>query len=74
MKPLLPHEMPQIGCPKCGSFRDWVDCYNCPDGFIDLYDLDPSYYRPDEREPCKICNGEGGFLVCRECAMKVVTP
>lgn len=71
MNPLLPDEMPQIGCPKCGNFRDWVDCEHCEDGIINLHDIDPIYYNcVDDTEICDICNGEGGFLVCQECAKR----
>lgn len=53
-------------CQKCGSFDvKYVDCWNCG-GEGMLEDVDSWQGVPDY--PCSICNGEGGYHVCQECA------
>lgn len=53
-------------CTICGSFMDWVDCWQCGgDGEFDLYDEDPINYAPGaEYEPCDACKGKGGYYEC----------
>lgn len=56
------------GCPECGSFLNWVECYDCGgEGYFDGEDLmseDPLWYGPDDTEMCETCEGKGGWFVC----------
>lgn len=51
-------------CPRCHSSMDWEDCWNCEDGWIWLYPLDPLWYDEDEYEECPECRGKGGWWFC----------
>jgi hypothetical protein len=52
-------------CPKCGASMFWDECSACGgEGWIEVYDLDPLWYAPDDVERCEQCNGVGGYYVC----------
>jgi hypothetical protein len=60
--------MNESSCKKCGCDLVWVDCYNCNEGEIDMFDTDPNWYDGvDSCETCDICNGEGGWGRCPHC-------
>lgn len=55
-------------CTTCGAELDWENCWSCAGdgGFHDCGDdccpcLEPEM---DLNEPCDICHGRGGYLVC----------
>jgi hypothetical protein len=51
-------------CARCGGSTVWHDCWNCDDGYIELYDEDPLWYDPDDIEACDVCRGRGGWNCC----------
>lgn len=54
-------------CPKCGGYALYYHCYEigCDDGVIDVYDDDPINNDPGDDETCSVCNGKGGWWVCK---------
>lgn len=47
----------------------WLPCYTgCDDGTFDAYEEDPINCDPGETRICSECKGEGGFMMCGECA------
>jgi len=55
-------------CPFCGN--KWVHfrgCTDCNDGYIDLYNEDPLWFRPGQTEKCHKCSGTGVEIWCPEC-------
>lgn len=56
-------------CEKCGAMTEFVDCYNCEDGFSHHdcgEDCCPCLY-PVENVQCDICYGKGGWRACPTC-------
>ena len=51
-------------CPICLCELDWVDCWECEDGYVDLYEEDPIMFGPGEVTLCQSCHGRGGHLEC----------
>lgn len=51
-------------CEICGLLMEWEDCYNCTDGYIDLYDEDPLWYDKNDTERCDACGGDSGWWYC----------
>jgi len=60
-----------IGWPVCqehGCDKVGVICWSCGgEGYRELYEEDPLWYDIDDVEPCDICRGEGGWLICPVC-------
>ena len=53
------------GCEVCGADLEWIECWQClGDGGFDLYEEDPIFYAPGDRESCDECGGQGGWLGC----------
>lgn len=61
-----------VGWPVCQEHacdKVHVTCWSCGgEGYRELYEEDPLWYNIDDVEPCDICRGEGGWLVCPICA------
>lgn len=53
-------------CPRCGCCStDWHECHECGgEGEVELYNLDPLWYAPDDTEVCEWCQGKGGWSAC----------
>ena len=53
-------------CPICGSIMEWVDCYNCEEGYShhDCGEDCCCCAEPENNIPCDICRGEGGWMQC----------
>ena len=58
--------MPPRKCCKCGEELEWVDCYNCDEGYSghDCGEDTCCCADPEPNVVCDICHGEGGFLIC----------
>lgn len=54
-------------CSTCERELEWVECEQCEDGQIDVYDSDPMWYDPGDTEPCEQCGGAGGWYWCATC-------
>ena len=66
--PWGPMEPPDTGCQTCGDEPEWIECWQCFGyGDFDLYEEDPILYAPGQTAACDECNGEGGWLICRNC-------
>lgn len=51
-------------CNDCKSTKLWVECWNCEDGYVTDDDpLNGSFERK-----CYICEGNGGYYRCYNCA------
>jgi hypothetical protein len=61
-------------CENCGALIEWEDCYNCENGYIDLYDKDPLWYDEDDTERCSVCAGEGGWWYCPNAKSHIEEP
>ena len=60
----------ETACPKCGHDKiHYRSCTNfsCNDGYIDLYDEDPLWYRKGETKKCPECKGTGVEIWCPNC-------
>jgi hypothetical protein len=71
---MMDWEYSDIPCPRCGAvptkMRDSIEI-GCEDGYIDLYDQDPSYYFPGEDALCPSCHGVGVVRWCGECGHEI---
>lgn len=50
-------------CARCGSSCEFVDCYECDDGFIDM-DYGDDVISDIVAEICPTCRGRGGWQHC----------
>lgn len=52
-------------CPRCGGGLEWANCSEgCDEGWFEPYEWNPTEYLPDERTPCHLCWGKGGWWFC----------
>lgn len=56
-------------CKKCSNELEWVDCYNCDEGFShhDCGEDCCCCLDPEANVTCDICDGNGGWRACRNC-------
>ena len=56
-------------CAECGNLTEWVDCYNCEDGYShhDCGEDCCACAWPEDNVPCDICQGKGGWRACPSC-------
>jgi hypothetical protein len=60
-------------CPKCHEETVSRCCGACGgDGYVELYEEDPNYYRPDEVGQCHECHGQGYHEWCQRCGWDVI--
>lgn len=71
------YEDDETACPKCGHcptrYRD-CDVINCEDGWIDLYEEDPTWADEDDEAMCFECHGTGIQRWCPKCGADVNWP
>jgi predicted RNA-binding Zn-ribbon protein involved in translation (DUF1610 family) len=59
-------------CPKCGNSPiHWRRCYECDDGYRDMFEEDPLWYDIGETERCPDCLGYGTVTWCPECGYNI---
>ena len=64
------HYDPDV-CPTCGNDLEWMDCYGrCVDGYSghDCGEDACGCLNPEDNVVCDVCDGNGGWKVCRVCA------
>ena len=56
-------------CPRCGDLMNSELCnaVGCDDGWIDLYEDDPTWYYPGDVARCRECHGTGYITWCPNC-------
>jgi hypothetical protein len=59
-------------CAKCGGDVDWIDCYDCENGYSH-HDCGEDTCCCLDKSPnvvCDTCDGKGGWFRCYSCESK----
>lgn len=61
-----------MNCDKCGAELEWMECYNCNEGFThhDCGEDVCACLDPEDDVVCDICEGECGWYACPCCQGK----
>ncbi len=55
-------------CKKCGSEKQFIDCFKCEDGYShhDCGEDTCACLKPEPNVPCDLCDGQGTVYGCSE--------
>lgn len=68
------YELDDMECPRCKhSPTHTRPCSElaCEDGYISMYDEDPSFFDEDDYERCEECWGTGHERWCPKCGLDI---